>query len=184
MQKHLLTKSILLTAAVSLAACTSDPKSHVVNVLEEIEKENAVQDSPDQIRYEIPENGWELTPAFEHSVEYESGEEGSYTMIGSQEGVGFTGPFPIKAKDNQKYFWFYFGKDNLYGQPVEVKAVKKGTEELVDVLSGPGAFYESARVSPDSVNMPSSLSFPSAGIWKVLVYIEEEFYQSIVVEVV
>ncbi len=184
MQKRLLTLSLLLTAAGSLAACTSNPKSHVANEIEEIEEENAVQDSLDKIRYEIPENDWELTPAFEHSVEYESGEEGSYTVVGSQDGVGFTGPFPIKAKDNQKYFWFYFGKNNIYGQPVEVKVIKKGTEELVDVLSGPSAFYESAEVSPDSVNMPTSLRFPSAGIWKVLVYIEEEFHQSIVVEVV
>jgi hypothetical protein len=39
-------------------------------------------------------------------------------------------------------------------------------------------------LSPDSVNMPSTLKFPSAGIWKVLVYIDRELYESIVIEAV
>jgi Domain of unknown function (DUF4871) len=104
--------------------------------------------------------------------------------VGSKDGIGFTGPFPIMAKEKQKYFWFYLGEENIYDKPVEVKAIKKGTKELVDVLGGPSTFYESAEVSPGSVNMPSSLKFPSAGIWKVLVYIEGELYESIVIEAV
>ncbi|MBU0904884.1 MAG: DUF4871 domain-containing protein, partial [Firmicutes bacterium] len=59
--------------------------------------------------------------------------------------------------------------------------IKDGEEELIDVYSG--TFNESAEVSSDSVNMPSHLKFPSAGVWKVLVYINEELYESIVVEV-
>ena len=92
-----------------------------------------------------------------------------------------TGPFPIVAKDNQKYMWFYFGNENIYVRHVEVKAIRKGTEELIKVFSG--SFFESAKVSSDSVNMPSRLRFPSAGHWKILLYIQGEFYESIVVDV-
>lgn len=144
----------------------------------------ACTENTNEVSYEIPENDWELSSTFEHSVVYESGKEGSYTVVGSKDGIGFIGPFPIIAKDKQKYLWFYFGKENIYDKPVEVKAIKKGTEELVDILSGPGTFYEGAKVSPDSVNMPSHLKFPSAGVWKILVYIDEELYESIVIEAV
>jgi hypothetical protein len=117
-------------------------------------------------------------------VVFESGEKGSYTIVGSKDGIGFSGPFPIIATDKQKYFWFYFGAENIYDKPVEVKAIKKGTDEPVNVLLNTSTFYESAEASPGSVNMPSSLKFPSAGIWKVLVYIEGELYESIVIEAV
>jgi hypothetical protein len=168
---------VIMTLIFLMAACTEETKE---NEIQEPQRE----ESANEVVYEIPDDGWKLTPSFEHSVVFESGEESSYTIVGSKGGIGFTGPFPIIAKENQKYFWFYLGEENIYDKPVEVKAIKKGTEELVDVLWGPSTFYESAEVSPGSVNMPSTLKFPSAGIWKVLVYIDGELYESIVIEAV
>lgn len=179
MEKIILALFIILTIGF-LSACTENTS----NETEEPKHEERVNENKIDVSYEIPENDWKLSSTFEHSVEYESGEEGSYTVVGNKDGIGFTGPLPIIAKDKQKYFWFYFGKENIYDKRVEVKAIKKGTDELVDVLSGPSTFYESAEVSPDSVNMPSHLKFPSAGVWKVLVYIDEKLYESIVVEIV
>jgi hypothetical protein len=165
-----------------LAACTENENNGTKS--EEPKQEESVNEKPNMVSYEIPDNDWNLSSIFEHSVVYESGEEGSYTVVGSKDGIGFTGPFPIIANDKQKYFWFYFGKENIYDKPVEIKAVKQGTEELVDVLVDPSSFYESAEVSPDSVNMPSTLKFPSTGVWKVLVYIDEKLYENIVIEVI
>ena len=163
-----------------LAACTENTNDEI-----EETKVESVNENKNDVSYEISDNNWELSSKFEHSVVYENGEKGSYEMVGNKETVGFTGVFPIKAKEKSvKYFWFYFGKEDIYDKPVEVKAIKKGTEEAVNILSGPSTFYEGAEVSPDSVNMPSHLRFPSAGIWKVLVYIDGELYESIVVKVV
>jgi hypothetical protein len=170
---------VIMTLIFLMAACTEDTRENEIQ-----EPQRKVSANANEIVNEIPDNGWKLTPTFEHSVVFESGEEGSYTIVGSKDGIGFTGPFPIIAKENQKYFWFYLGEENIYDKPVEVKAIKKGTEELVDVLWGPSTFYESAEVSPGSVNMPSTLKFQSAGIWKVLVYIDGELYESIVIEAV
>jgi hypothetical protein len=175
--KKITTSLVMISSLLLMAACTD-------NTTEKEIQEPQQEVSANEVVYEIPENGWEVTPTFKHSVVYESGEEGSYTIAGSKDGIGFTGPFPIMANEKQKYFWFYFGEEDIYDKPVEAKAIKKGTEELVDVLWGPSTFYKSAAVSPDSVNMPSTLKFPSAGIWKVLVYIEGELYESIVIEAV
>jgi Domain of unknown function (DUF4871) len=177
--KKITSALVMISSVLLMAACTEDTTKNKIK-----EPQQEVSANANEVVYEIPDNDWELTPTFEHSVVFESGEEGSYTIVGSKDGIGFTGPFPIMAKEKQKYFWFYLGEENIYDKPVEVKAIKKETKVLVDVLWGPSTFYESAEVSPDSVNMPSTLKFPSAGIWKVLVYIEGELYESIVIEAV
>jgi Domain of unknown function (DUF4871) len=168
---------VMIFSLLLMVACTEDTTEKEI-------KEPQQEVNVNEMDYEIPDNGWELSSTFEHSIVDARGEEASYTIVGSKGGIGFTGPFPIIAKEKQKYFWFYFGEENIYDKPVEVKAVKKGTKELVDVLGGPSTFYESAEVSPGSVNMPSSLKFPSAGIWKVLVYVDGELYESIVIKAV
>jgi hypothetical protein len=177
--KKITSALVMISSLFLMAACTEDTKENEIQ-----EPQQEVSANANEVVYEIPDNGWELTPTFEHSVVFESGEKGSYTILGSKDSIGFTGPFPIMANEKQKYFWFYLGEENIYDKPVEVKAIKKGTEELVDVLWGPSTFYEGAEVSPGSVNMPSTLKFPSSGIWKVLVYIDGELYESIVIEAV
>lgn len=167
---RILVTLLMLLITVTLIACTSDDKG------EALEKTKQKDPNVD----EISNDSWDLSPTFNHTVEYENGKEGSYTIVGNKQTVGFTGPFPIPA-EKKKYFWFYFGKENIYDKPVEIKAIKKGTEEAVVLHEG--SFYEAAEVSPDSVNMPSNLHFPSAGLWKVLVYIDGKLYESIVVEV-
>lgn len=144
----------------TLIACTS--------------KTNEVVDEP-------PNNNWDLSPSFEHSVVDKYGTEISYTIVGKQDTLGFTGDILMNVEKMHKIFWFYFGKENILDKPVEVKAVKKGTEEVVDLHSG--TFYRGAEVSPNSVNMPSNIKFPTAGLWKIFVYIDGELYESIVVEV-
>lgn len=183
LKKHTLTLFLLL-AVVLLMACTSNSISEISNESKLTKVETKVQEITNEIEKVATDGNWVLSSTFDHSVGYETGEEGSYEIVGNKDTVGFTGPFPIIAKDSQKYFWFYFGKESVYNKPIEVKAIKKGTEKAVNILSSPSNFYKGAEVSPDSVNMPSHLKFPSAGVWKILVYIDEELYESIVVEVV
>jgi hypothetical protein len=165
----------------TLIACTSDTNIENEGVPEETGLEE-VQVNINEVVYQIPNSSWDLSPIFEHSIVDENGKEVSYTIIGNEKTLGFTGAMLMDAEQTHKMFWFYFGEENIYDKPVEVKAIKEGTEELVDLHSG--SFYEGAEVSADSVNIPSHLEFPSAGLWKILVYIDDEFYESIVVEVV
>ena len=178
MRKYILAPTLLLWIIGLLIACTPHSDEQVLQKVGDKKEEN-----PENTKYEFQEEDWVLSPSFEHSVVYKDGDEGSYTLVGNKEGIGFTGPFPILAKETQKYFWFYFGKTDIYDKPVKVVAIKKGTQKPIDILSGPSTFYKSAEVSPDSVNMPSHLKFPSAGKWRILIYIDEKLYDSIVVEV-
>jgi hypothetical protein len=178
MKKLILFLSMSLLVG-TLIACT-DTNIENEGVPEETNQEE-IQETTNEVVYEIPNDSWDLSSTFEHSILDEDGKEVSYTIVGNEETLGFTGPIPMDAEITHKMFWFYFGEENIYDKPVEVKAVKEGTEELVDLHSG--SFYEGAEVSPGSVNMPSHLEFPLSGLWKILVYIDGEFYESIVVEV-
>ena len=184
MRKYILTPTLFLWIIGLLIACSPHSDEQVVQKAGEKKEETDGKENPKIAKYEFQEEDWELSPTFEHSVVYKGGDEGVYTLVGNKEEIGFTGPFPILAKETQKYFWFYFGKTDIYDKPVKVVAIKKGTQELVDILSSPSTFYKSAEVSPGSVNMPSHLKFPSAGKWRILIYIDEKLYDSIVVEVV
>lgn len=164
----------------TLIACTSNTKNKNEGVSEKTEQE-VVKENTNEIVYTIPNDSWELSSTFQHSIVDNDGKEVSYTIVGNEETLGFTGDILMDVEKSHKIFWFYFGKENIFDKPVEVKAVKKGTEELVDLYSG--MFYQGAEVSADSANMPSNLKFPSAGIWKILVYINHKFYESIVVRV-
>ncbi|MDP5277218.1 hypothetical protein [Chengkuizengella axinellae] len=161
-----------------LMACTSSNIDKSEKTLEDSQKEgNEVK----EVDYKIPDDGWDLSLIFDHSIVYDDGNEHIYTFVGNKETLGFIGPLPIVAGNLGKHLWFYFGEENVLNKPVIVKGIKQGTDELIDLHSG--SFYEGARVSADSVNMPSNMKFPSAGLWKVLVYIDGQFYDSIVIEV-
>ncbi len=117
LQKRILFLSLFLTIG-TWNACTSHPN-------DESSKENEVRESTNEDEKAKAEDDWDMSSTFNYSVEYESGEEGSYEIVGNKDTVGFTGPFPIIAEEGQKYFWFYFGKENIYNKPVEVKARPK-----------------------------------------------------------
>lgn len=164
----------------AMIACTPDTKNENEGVPEKTKQED-VQESEIEVAYEIPNDNWDLSPLFEHSVVDKDGKEVSYTIVGNQNTLGFTGNIQLNVEKAHKIFWFYFGKENILDKPVEVKGIKEGTEEIVHLHLG--SFYKGAEVSPDSVNMPSNIKFPSAGLWKMLVYIDGELYGNVVVEV-
>ncbi|MBO8155070.1 MAG: hypothetical protein H0Z32_01300 [Bacillaceae bacterium] len=172
--KSILSLFMILISGM-LMACTS-----VTQHKKEANQKQEIQEHTEGIDHHIQAE-WDLTPSFEHPITYEGGREGSYTIIGNQHTVGFTGPFPLEAGKGNKYMWFYFGDEQIYDQPVKIKAIKKDTEKLITLHSG--SFFQGAEVSPDSVNMPSILKFPSAGRWKILVYIDGELFERLVVDV-
>jgi hypothetical protein len=134
------------------------------------------------IEYVEKYSDWDLTPIFKYETEDENGVGITYNVLGKKDGFGITGPFPIVASKPQKYFWFYWGEKKIKDQPVEIMTYKKGSNELIKLFSG--EFYEGAQINENEVNMPSNLKLPSSGVWNILIYINDELYGNIVVEVV
>ncbi|MRG88324.1 DUF4871 domain-containing protein [Salinibacillus xinjiangensis] len=130
--------------------------------------------------YDIPKVSWKPSPIFEHTVTDKEGDKHIYSIIGKEGKIGFTNT-ELVASEPKKHMWFYWGEDNVYRKSVEVIGLKKGTDDLIKLHTG--TFDKGAQVSENSVNMPSNMDFPSAGVWNILVYINREFSESIVVEV-
>jgi hypothetical protein len=140
----------------------------------------------DTIKINDEYNEWELDTKFEYQTASHSGERVTYEVVGKKDGFGITGPFPIVSNDGtnkgQKYFWWYWGGENIKNQPVKVMGYKKGANELISLHTG--EFFEGAQINEKEVNMPSGLRFPSSGVWNLLVYINDDLYGNVVVEVV
>lgn len=164
----------------ALAACSADTQTVKEGSAEEAEQAVLLEDS-NEASDEIQNENWRFSPSFDHSIVDKDGKEISYIIVGNKETLGFAGEIGLKAEKSHKLLWFYFGEENIFDKPVEVNGIRKGTEEMVNLHSG--TFYQGAEAGPGSVNMPSSLKFPSAGKWKILIYIDGEFYESIAVEV-
>lgn len=56
------------------------------------------------------------------------GESLTYEVIGKKGGFGITGPFPIVSSKWKKYFWFYWGGENIKNQPVKIMAYKEDSK--------------------------------------------------------
>ncbi|MFD2923924.1 hypothetical protein [Halobacillus naozhouensis] len=160
-----------------LTACETESKTEGKdNKVKELKYEGSTLEIKDEY------NEWNLSPKFNYQTKSYSGESSTYEVIGSKDGFGITGNFPMKADKQKKFFWFYWGEENIKNQPVKVMAYKKGSEELIKVFSG--KFYEGAQINENEVNMPSYLMLPSPGVWNLLAYINDELSGNIVVEVI
>ncbi|WP_185970911.1 hypothetical protein [Alkalicoccobacillus porphyridii] len=113
----------------------------------------------------------EISPSFTH----ENGE-----MFGNDQKLAIIGG-DVAAGEEQKWMWHFWG-DDLSGKEWEARAVHSETEEEVEPL----VQFQTPLAPIDGdieAHAVSSVMFPTEGIWKVQAYIEGEFFDEIIVEV-
>ncbi|SFJ26832.1 protein of unknown function [Halobacillus dabanensis] len=117
----------------------------------------------------------------EHSDENktEKFEAGSYTMLGIEEKVGLIYA-PFIAGENQKYMWHFWGEEEELEGEFIVKGKHVDSGETVEVfkaqsLTGP---HNGADAS-----IPSLMSLPESGEWRLNTSIGGEHFGTITVEV-
>lgn len=110
-------------------------------------------------------------------------ESGSFSMIGVKNKIGFIYEdkdelrfYPNKA---QKYMWHVWLDDQTNAK-LTVKAIYQNTNEEVliidnQVLGGPN--------NGADAHLPSLISLPHSGMWKLDTYIDGEYFESIYVKV-
>lgn len=118
----------------------------------------------------VNEPSWEVSPEFR---------SGSYLMRGIEKKVGFIDAGFIAGKTN-KYMWHFWGTPKDLDGKFEVKAVKQGETRMIDVFASDslgGAHNGADR------NIPSSMSLPEPGLWRLLPFVNGRLIESIVVDV-
>jgi hypothetical protein len=120
--------------------------------------------------WNVPDGGWELSPSFV---------SGSYSMTGIQGKLGFIDPGFIAGKGN-KYMWHFWGTNEELTGGLQIYAVRESTNDLLTVFE--------SKVSPGKHNgadavLPSGMTLPHAGKWKLIVMINKQWFGNVVVQV-
>lgn len=118
----------------------------------------------------VQEPSWDISSTFE---------SGSYVMRGVRGKVGLIDQ-SFKAGSPQKIMWHFWGADQALDGPFEVKAVKQGEERIIDLFSASGL---GQSLNGADRSLPSLLTLPEPGRWRLLPYIDGKLMESIVVEV-
>ncbi|PZE19889.1 DUF4871 domain-containing protein [Paenibacillus xerothermodurans] len=119
---------------------------------------------------------WDVTPEFQ---------SGSYMMRGVEKKIGFIDAGFI-AGQPQKYMWHFWGNEDLLNGPFEVKAVKQGTDNIINVYSSNQVSSANAlagELNGADRNVVTSMKLPEAGRWRLLPYVKGRLLDTIVVEV-
>ncbi|EIT86046.1 hypothetical protein A374_06991 [Fictibacillus macauensis ZFHKF-1] len=110
-------------------------------------------------------------------------ESGSYTMIGEKEKIGFiyddSENVRFYPNEEQKYMWHLWGSKDLPDKPFKVIATSQKTDEEVSLIRD---VTGDANNGADA-HIPSIMSLPHAGMWKLDAYVDQKLFGTIFVKV-
>jgi hypothetical protein len=119
---------------------------------------------------EISEQDLEISPKFE---------VGEHTMIGKKSKLGIIETTFVSGKE-QGVYWLLWGKTNdLVKGTFRLTAKTEGSQPIT--LADNQAIAYGTKGADAQV--PTVITIPSSGLWKFNVYINEELFESIVVDV-
>lgn len=122
---------------------------------------------------------WQETPTFSVAVTTSDGKKVDYVMRGEEGRFGFIDS-PFIAGQSNKYMWHFWGNANeLVGKTLKVTGVSQSASTKVDVLttdlSGPN--------NTATAHVPSTMSLPTPGLWRLDVTVDGRPIGSVVVRV-
>lgn len=122
------------------------------------------------VEYDVPDAVWAESPTFA---------SGAYMLRGVEGRVGIIDPGFIAGKGN-KAMWHFWGNDKEIQGAVSIYGVQKGA-------SVPLLLFESSETGgPNNgadAHMPSLMTMPTPGLWRLMAYIDGTLFGSIVVNV-
>jgi hypothetical protein len=118
----------------------------------------------------VAEPSWDVSPLFT---------SGTYQLRGIPNRVGFIDAGFIAGRSN-KYLWHFWGTEAELNGNFKVKALKKGTHQFIDLFS---ADYLGGKNNGADRSIPTSMSLPTSGRWKLLAYMNDQLFGSIVIDV-
>ncbi|MFZ3591866.1 hypothetical protein ACOI1C_22320, partial [Bacillus sp. DJP31] len=119
--------------------------------------------------------GWKSSPFFTL---------GGYTMIGEKDRIGFIHEDTLDARfhpnKGNKYMWHFWGKESEFDGELKVIATHESSWEQITLIAG------SPLGGPNNtadIHVPSNMSLPMSGMWKLEAYFGDEYFGNVFVEV-
>ncbi|WP_341202457.1 hypothetical protein [Planomicrobium okeanokoites] len=120
---------------------------------------------------------WQESPLFE---------SGSYTMIGEEEKAGFIydGGEVVRFYENkpQKYMWHFWGSQTELTGPFKVVGTHENSIEGIEVVLEGDVLIPSPNNGADH-HVPTLMSLPETGMWKLEAVINDKIMGTVYVEV-
>jgi hypothetical protein len=108
------------------------------------------------------------------------GSNGNSDILGNPNKVGYIGP-DLLTKKIDKWLWHFFGKTQ---GKLTVVAYHQETSTKAPVLkSGYTTEFSGGALYGADATMPSNVSLPAPGKWALLVYIDEELFDTLLISV-
>lgn len=119
---------------------------------------------------DVPDSSWKPSPMFSSGI---------YEMTGIENRLGFIN-YGLKAGQPNKYMWHFWGSDSDLTGELHITAVKQNSLEIIDVFE--------AKLHPSKLNeagaaIPTTMSLPSPGLWRLMVSIDGQLFGSVIVTV-
>lgn len=109
---------------------------------------------------------------------------GDYTMMGEKGRLGFiyddSEVLRFYPNKTQKYMWHFWGKDQEFKGKLKVVAKHENGNEQITVLKD--IVVAGAHNGADR-HIPSNMSLPNSGMWKLDAYFGDKLFGSIYVKV-
>lgn len=128
------------------------------------------QEKYGDIVIDVPDSSWEQSPSFV---------SGDYAMIGVKGRLGFIHPGLVAGQPN-KYMWHFWGRDEELTGDLDITALKKDTTEIIEVFHSKLMF---GKHNGADAALPTTMSLPSAGLWRIMTSINGHLFGSVIVEV-
>ncbi len=125
----------------------------------------------------------------EETVKEEKWEDNSPTftseygeMFGKEGSIGIIGPKTV-TENGQKWMWHFWGTKDISNKEWEIKAFKQDEDEPINPIKVKDEILTSRG---DDINghARSAVLFTSSGLWKLKVYIDGEFFDEIIVDII
>ena len=104
----------------------------------------------------------------------------NYTLRGEEQKIGFIDA-AFKAGEEQKYMWHFWSEDKNLDGAFKVLAVKETDDDEILVFEAPGL---GGSNNGADAHLPSTMSLPEEGMWRLDAYIDDRLYGSIFVRVI
>jgi hypothetical protein len=108
------------------------------------------------------------------------GSNGTSDIIGNPNKVGYIGP-ALQPDHVEKWLWHFYSETE---GKLAIVAYHQETSAKANILTtGYTTEFSGGALYGADATMPSNVSLPSEGKWALLVYIDEELFDTLVIEV-
>lgn len=139
----------------------------------------------------------EESPTFTLPVTFHDGTKGEYVLIGKEGKVGIlvgsgnegeAVATRFIANQPNKYMWHFWGEEENISGDFKVVGIDKDGKEHPVLLSGNNTVwqYSNVSISPNNgadSHIPSSMMFPTSGLWKLKIYFNDQLFEELVINV-